>query len=240
MGKVQTILRLPRTYDAARLRQDLETAMRIGREHENRGDYHDGGWTAIALTSVDGSLEADALRWAGWDANYQKTAIVPHTPYFDQIMDEIRSPKARVRLLQLKPGADIHEHRDDGDGWAVGKVRLHIPIITNDDVYFYVDGQRVIMNPGELWYCDFTRPHRVANKGNIGRIHLVMDVMVDDWLKENLFPPEPVTDRLRNAAQRAVYQARRARYELPQRLGLSGVKQKVGSAISDARSRIGL
>jgi quercetin dioxygenase-like cupin family protein len=214
---VRTIIRLPRQYDVARLRADLAAAQRVGDEHENRGDYHDGGWSAIALYSVGGETTPEALRWAGWGAAYQPTPVLAHCPYFAEIIDGFASPKARVRLLQLAPGTEIHEHQDDGDGWAIGKVRLHIPIITSDEVYFYVDGERVRMQPGELWYCDFTRPHRVHNRSDVGRIHLVLDLMVDDWLRL-LFPPEPLGERIRNAAQHARYRAGAARYALSGRL----------------------
>ena len=77
-------------------------------------------------------------------------------------------------------------------------------IVTHEEVYFYVDDQRVIMRPGELWYCDFTHPHRVHNKSSIGRVHMVLDLKVNDWLRE-FFPPEPLGDKVKNAVQRARY-----------------------------------
>jgi hypothetical protein len=215
---MKSVVRLERRYDVSRLRADLDRATAFGHEHENRGDYHDGGWSAIPLVAVDGRTDAEGLRWAGWRASYEPTPILEQTPYFREIVESFRCPKQRVRLLRLRPGAVIHEHRDDGDGWAVGKVRLHIPIITHDEVYFYVDGRRVMMGPGELWYCDFTRPHRVHNAGDIGRVHLVLDLLVDPWLRQ-LFPSESLVERLQNAAQRTRYQLRYARYALARRTG---------------------
>lgn len=227
---MDTIVRLPRQYDVDRLRADLATALRVADAHENRGDYHDGGWTAVALVSVDGRTDPDALRWSGWNANYRRTPVMEHTPYLAEILDGFGCMTHRVRLLQLAPGKNINTHRDDGDGWAIGKVRLHIPIVTHDDVFFYVDDQRVFMRPGELWYCDFTRPHRVHNKSDIGRVHLVIDCVVDDWLRR-MFPSESLGERVRNTAQRAVYHARTARYQLAERSGLSQMKQRVTSLL---------
>ncbi len=215
---MKPIVKLDRSYDVARLRADLERAVAFGDEHENRGDYHDGGWSAIPLVAVDGRTDAEGLRWAGWRARYEPTPILDQTPYFRSIVNGFHCPKQRVRLLRLRPGAVIHEHRDDGDGWAVGKVRLHVPIITHDNVYFFVDGQRVVMRPGELWYCDFTRPHRVQNAGDIGRVHLVLDLLVDDWLR-GLFPRETLVERVQNSAQRLRYRARHLRYEIGRRAG---------------------
>jgi quercetin dioxygenase-like cupin family protein len=149
----------------------------------------------------------EGLRWAGWDANYEKTPILAACPYLEEIVDEFECPKERVRLLRLEPGKNINTHTDLGDGWAMGKVRLHIPIITNPEVYFYVDDERVIMNPGELWYCDFTHPHRVHNRGDQARVHLVLDLRVNDWLRD-FFPAEPLRDKVKNAVQLGRYRAR--------------------------------
>ena len=201
---MQPVIKFDRTYDIGRMRTDLEVALRWGVEHMNRGDYHDGGWRAVPLHAVEGRTDAQALRWAGWEAVYKKTPILAECPYLESIVDEFHCPKERVRLLRLEPGKNINTHTDLGDGWAMGKVRLHIPIITHDEVYFYVDDERVKMEPGELWYCDFTHPHRVHNKSDIARVHMVLDLKVNDWLR-GFFPPEPVADRVKNAVQRARY-----------------------------------
>lgn len=228
---MKSVLRLDRTYDVGRLEADLQTALSVGTSYENRGDYHDGGWNAIALHSLNGETTPEALRWAGWKAPYEKTDILKACPYLEEIVDSFHCPKARIRLLQLEPGANIHTHRDDGDGWAVGKVRLHIPIVTHDEIYFYVDNQRVMMEPGTLWYCDFTKPHRVENRGTTGRIHMVMDMMVNDWMRTELFPPESLFERGQNFTQLAIYRARLLRHQGPSavRKLLKNAKKRVRS-----------
>jgi hypothetical protein len=42
------------------------------------------------------------------------------------------------------------------------------------------------MFSGEYWYLDFTLPHRVANRSDRSRIHLVIDCVVNPWLLEQL------------------------------------------------------
>lgn len=227
---METTVRLPRQYDPDRLRADLDRALEKGEEHLNVADYHDGGWSALALHSLHGGTGPEALRWGGWGADYRPAPVLEHTPYFREVLDGLLCPKHRVRILRLAPGTKIHTHRDDGDGWAIRKVRLHIPIITNDDVHFYVDEKRVVMQPGELWYCDFTHPHRVHNASDVGRVHMVVDCAVNDWLR-SLFPHESMGDRMRNAAQRAIYVARTRRYELTQRTGLASLKKRVTDAL---------
>lgn len=234
---MQPVIKFERRYDVDRMRRDMEVALGWGVEHMNRGDYHDGGWRAVPLHSVAGRTDAQALRWAGWDAQYEKTPILKACPYLEEIVDGFDCPKERVRLLRLEPGKNINTHTDLGDGWAMGKVRLHIPIITHDEVYFYVDDERVIMRPGELWYCDFTHPHRVHNKSSIGRVHMVLDLKVNDWLR-GFFPPEPLGERVKNAVQRARYFSRYYARQAAAHPALAPVKKQVKRALA-ARHRNG-
>lgn len=235
---MQTVIQFDKHYDVVRLKRDLEVAFNFGVELENRGDYHDGGWRAIPLHAVDGRVDATGLRWAGWDANYEKTPILAACPYLEEIVDEFKCPKERVRLLRLDPGRNINTHTDLGDGWAMGKVRLHIPIVTNPEVYFYVDDKRVLMREGELWYCDFTRPHRVHNKSDLGRIHFVLDLRVNDWLRD-FFPPEPLTDKVKNMVQLGRYRSRFYVQQALARPELAPLKKRAKAAIATGKGWLG-
>jgi hypothetical protein len=42
------------------------------------------------------------------------------------------------------------------------------------------------MAPGSAWYLRLSDPHRVANRGTSDRVHLVVDLAVNDWLTELL------------------------------------------------------
>jgi quercetin dioxygenase-like cupin family protein len=223
---MKTTVRLERSYDVARLERDLDTAIHAGEFILNRPTYHDGGWRALALVAVDGQTDAKALRWAGEQANYRKTPILAKCPYFEEIIDGFECPVQRVRLLRLEPGAKIHEHVDLGDGWAMKRVRLHIPIVTHEKVFFYVDGQRVTMMPGQLWYCDFTKPHRVHNQSDIGRVHLVLDMTVDGWLRDQ-FPPEPVAERVAGYAKYARFHGRARIKETLRKTGVSAFAKRL-------------
>ena len=93
----------------------------------------------------------------------------------------------------------IHEHRDYNIGPEAGRLRIHIPIRTGEAVRFVVGGRRVRMAPGEMWYLDFGQLHRVDNDGGSDRVHLVIDCVYDEWLRELLASaaaserPEPDT-----------------------------------------------
>lgn len=60
------------------------------------------------------------------------------------------------------------------------------------------------MQPGRLYYVNFSKEHFVRNDGDAARYHLVMDVKVNDWLKQ-FFPPETAFEKLEYAVARATW-----------------------------------
>ena len=65
-------------------------------------------------------------------------------------------------------------------------MRLHVPVHTNADVDFVLDDQRVPMAEGELWFLNFNKYHSVDNRSSVDRIHLVIDCVINDWLRQLL------------------------------------------------------
>ncbi len=185
-----TSFRLPLTFLPASLQHDL--ALIRAEEwvpHYNRGDY-EGEWTGVALRSAGGAasnLYADPSP----QAIFTGTPVLARCPYFQEVLTQFQCPLRAVRLLRLAPGALIREHRDPGLGRHDSEVRIHVPVATNPDVDFVVAGRLVVMNVGETWHIDFTQPHRVANRGATDRTHLVLDCVVNDWLRSLLPPVEP-------------------------------------------------
>jgi aspartyl/asparaginyl beta-hydroxylase (cupin superfamily) len=88
-----------------------------------------------------------------------------------------------VRFLRLGPRSRIREHRDFNLGLEDGEVRVHVPVSTGPAVEFLLDGERVEMGEGEAWYLDLNLRHSVVNGGDQPRVHLVVDCVVDDWLR---------------------------------------------------------
>lgn len=100
----------------------------------------------------------------------------------------------RIRFMKLQPNdGELLRHADITDreaGIETGKVvRLHIPIKTNKDVIFKSWSERgsekvMNMEVGGLYYLDVRKPHTAINGGQEERIHLVIDVRVDEKIKE--------------------------------------------------------
>lgn len=149
--------------------------------HFNKRDY-EGDWEVLALRSPGGTDSIFPEPMGG-------TEGFANTPYMEQMLsvkklvDQLQCPVNSVRLLNLKAGAIIKQHRDVELAFEKGSARLHFPVQTNNQVEFYVNDIRVTMLPGECWYINANLPHRVTNAGNTDRIHLVIDCEVNDWLK---------------------------------------------------------
>ncbi len=182
---------LRRNYDVERLQRDLQTLREVQRAPQP-GPYHKGEWTGIALHSMGGKQSVFPSA-AGTD-HYQETEELQRAPYFKEILDDLKCPKEVVRILFLPPGGHIKDHFDFHTSFQFGLLRLHIPIVTHSDVVFIIDGQRMLWNPGELWYGDFSKVHSVKNDSQIVRVHMVIDVQINDFVL-SLFPSDFVERR---------------------------------------------
>jgi hypothetical protein len=117
------------------------------------------------------------------------------TPNYDNfvlssiIENEMKCKVKNLMFYAMLPGGDIPPHRDMIGNVGFGGLRLHVPIITNNKVNFIVDGKKVIMGVAELWALDTSYTHSVSNFGSENRIHLVMDVIVNEWVI-GLLPPK--------------------------------------------------
>lgn len=82
----------------------------------------------------------------------------------------------RVLLAKLRAGGKIPHHTDAGFS-LLNCHRVHIPIVTNDGVVFFVGGEEKNMQVGELWEINNGLDHAVENRGYEDRIHLIIDWM---------------------------------------------------------------
>lgn len=99
-------------------------------------------------------------------------------PVVDHIADFYQDNGFVVRILlaKLRAGGRIDEHVDTGYSLLTVH-RIHVPLVTNDDVAFFVGGERKYMRTGEFWEIDNSKPHAVNNAGGEDRIHMIVDWM---------------------------------------------------------------
>lgn len=97
-----------------------------------------------------------------------------------------RGAYPRVMLARMAPGGVIQPHRDANQA-AKWPHKIHVPIQTNDQVTFFVDGVGYRLPEGEAAEVNNMGLHSVANRGSTDRIHLIfeyydLDQPEPEWL----------------------------------------------------------
>jgi hypothetical protein len=182
--------RLALRFNPDRLQADLRRlASGTWTPHFNTS-FFEGDWSGIVLRA---SPSDRGLYAAGAVAaeSFAATEALDACPYFQAVLAAFQCPMKSVRLLRLASGSIIREHFDSDLGEELGEIRIHIPVVTNPQVEFYVAGKRIAMDVGECWYLDLSQPHRVQNRGPSERVHLVIDCVLNDWLRHLIRTAEP-------------------------------------------------
>lgn len=108
----------------------------------------------------------------------------PHRPLFTEITDLIDRSIAplfpacspmRVQLADLPAGQTIEPHRDGALLTLIH--RLHVPLITNPRVTFFVQRQGFRLEAGRLYDLNNAVGHSVRNEGDATRVHLLVDML---------------------------------------------------------------
>lgn len=181
-------LLLPRSFDPECLAADLRALQDAEWTNHFVTQNYDGHWSALPLRAPAGATHP-IMMIASFPsaATFVDTPFLARAPYLREVLNAFECPLQAARLMRLAPGSAIKEHCDPDLAVEAGFARLHIPIATNPGVGFWLNGRRTVMDPGSLWYLRLADPHRVTNEGASDRVHLVIDVIVNDWLKELLF-----------------------------------------------------
>ncbi len=152
------------------------------------GPYHDGAWESVSLWAPRG----DPLEQRSFGGAFSATPALAMAPAIGRVLDAFPCDRNRIRLMRLKPGGRILRHSDPLHTIDPRLVRLHVPVVTDSDVHFLVDDARIQMQPGEVWHVDVRFPHEVANRGQVTRVHLVMDLIRDPYLDRLLAEGTPL------------------------------------------------
>lgn len=182
---ITKFLKFPFQFDIVKLNHDLSLIIESNWiPHFNLAGYR-GEWKAIPLYTNNGD-ESNIFAFSTDDSEVLETDIMKDCSYFKEVVESFNFPVLSARLLRLAAGAEIKPHRDHELGYEDGNFRLHIPIKTNQDVEFVLDGIHLKMLPGECWYTNVNYVHSVSNKGESDRVHLVIDGRRNEW-SDNLF-----------------------------------------------------
>ncbi|CAM1371222.1 aspartyl/asparaginyl beta-hydroxylase domain-containing protein [Tenacibaculum xiamenense] len=185
LEEVVKSLKLPFNFNTEKLTQDLSKIEELSWSgHFNRNGYS-GVWSSIALLSVDGELQNISVPLDG--QKLLETEALRGSKYFKEVLTTFKAPIVSARLLKLKSGSEIKPHKDFNLGYEDGCFRIHIPIITAENVNFFIEDKKVVMLPGECWYTNVNYTHSVSNFSEIDRVHLVIDLERNQWSDEVFF-----------------------------------------------------
>ena len=184
----------------------MERGNTWGQHYSHYNKRH--SWTAFAICGYAPEDPAFIIKPTemskDWKADHpeQLTATCGETiaaAYFPstlKVLTGIPGKKERVRFMRLASGnGELGRHADVTDrnaGTSDGCImRLHIPLMTHQDVVFKGWGLRgeceqMHFAAGGLYYIDQRKPHHVINRSPIERIHLVVDVYATAQLREVL------------------------------------------------------
>lgn len=227
--------RLPLRFAADALHAALQAIPADAwRAHFNL-DYYSGDWSGVALLAPASANDPLAAAHGSGEDEAQATARCS-APWL-QVLAHIPMRISSARLLRLGAGARIREHCDPDLGDPNGDVRLHVPILSHPAVEFMLDGQVIPMAVGECWFLDLSRPHRVENRSEHARIHLVIDARRNDWLRAQIDVGLADTPPARMARSTLAFQAFRQRVHADAQLAeplirLSDARQFAECAVS--------
>jgi hypothetical protein len=128
-----------------------------------------------------------------WRDSYDRPLWDEWKPLLEPVLDAATAPYGyargafpRVMLARMAPGGIIHPHRDENPA-AKWPHKIHVPIQTNTDVTFFVDGTGYHLEEGEAVEVNNMGLHAVENRGETDRIHLIfefydLDQREPDWV----------------------------------------------------------
>ncbi len=180
-------LRLPFSFDPEQLAGDLRALDSTPWIAHFVPQNYEGDWSVIPLRA-DARAKHPIMMIASDTTcrDYADTPMLAPCRYFREVLAAFAAPLGSVRLMRLTPGSVIKQHKDLELSFEEGTVRIHVPVVTNAEVEFHLNGRRVALEAGSAWYLRLSDPHSVANRGTTDRVHMVIDVQVNDWVKDML------------------------------------------------------
>ena len=127
---------------------------------------------SIVLLFCDGWPSITVTRRSGWD-RFAGHAI----PLMQSILSTHYKPKGtiiRAMVAKLLAGGVIARHRDAHPSFAVGH-RIHVPLVTNDNVDFAVGSSIYNLKEGIAYEISNLDEHGVHNRSSEDRVHFIFD-----------------------------------------------------------------
>lgn len=116
-----------------------------------------------------------------WRQSYDRPLWAEWRPLLEPVLAEAtrdygysRGVFPRVMLARMAPGGVIKPHIDANPA-AKWPHKIHVPLLTNDKVTFFIDGAGYYFPEGEAVEVSNMAVHAVENAGTTDRIHLIFE-----------------------------------------------------------------
>lgn len=122
--------------------------------------------------------------------DYPALAELPEArPLIAEVLDRVGGKKlGRVLITNLHPGGVIDPHADEG---AVADYyeRFHVVLQSDECNRFYskigpCEFESVHMKPGEIYFFNHKRVHKLVNASDRPRLHLIVDCVAPSFRRE--------------------------------------------------------
>jgi hypothetical protein len=201
----------PWNVPGASRRSALAEVAAVARWHDDYPYYNrDGSWTSASLRGFrpddpGWSVKPSEMSKAWWRENpgaaklrCDWTVLAERCPALVGLVTGVPwwREVERVRLLRMTRGT-LLRHTDITDrtaGTRDGQIaRFHLPLVTDPGAVLlswdlHGRQRRTHLSRWKLWYLDQRKPHAVVNDSDTERIHLVVDVVVDEHVRQRIAP----------------------------------------------------
>ena len=116
-----------------------------------------------------------------WRDSYDRPLFAAWKPLLEPVLAQAtrdygyeRGVFPRVMLARMAPGGVIKPHVD-ANAAAKWPHKIHVPLLTNDKVTFFIDGVGYHFPEGEAVEVSNMAVHAVENAGTTDRIHLIFE-----------------------------------------------------------------
>ena len=158
--------------------------------HEELKNYYDQISININESTINPDFEEYADKWReialikNWEIT-KKGSLMQDSLF--KLRSQFNTGIRYMSFYSAKPGLNLHKHRDLTGNLIQGFIRLHIPIYTHPDCFYlcgtFLNPMKIHAKAGNVYALDTGYLHGVVNKSSINRIHLLIELEVNNWMK---------------------------------------------------------
>ncbi len=173
LGRANNYLLLHDSFDIGPIKErvlQFPEAKWLESERERRFDVHRDTQALLAIHFEDHKYTSPDVRELYHVMQAELQPLLEHIAEFYQDNGFV----VRLIFAKLLAGGKIPRHADGGFS-LMNSHRIHIPLVSNEQNIFFVNGEEKNMQVGEIWEINNESVHMVENRSDEDRIHLIVD-----------------------------------------------------------------